>query len=215
MNKDKLYDVSLEQDKDELKCSLTNTELEKLISYFDLELFQFKHSRQVFYVDKEEKLKDFPIQSLAPALFVRDFDGIHILFLRIPAAENGIHEVKDVLNEQEYENFVENGILPKCNITRVLKKFNIKGPFNFFGDMVTERAQVTSKIPADSNAKVYLLKFSLPGGNRSSEIRVYSSRSGEASDILGNILLDNGIQLKETTPIMKKFYVFAENSISS
>lgn len=207
---DPLYDIPPEQYLLELKSALTKEEFEKLITVFDVELFLFRNSHQSFFLDKERSLiKDFPLESLAPALFSRNFDGIHILFLRLPNGENKIQEFKDVLNSSEYNKFLEKGILPDCNVERMLEHFNIHCPFEFFGKLNVERAQIEATNIKSGKGKIgiYLLKFSFPGGKAEYyEIRAYSSEMNEARERLLKILSENNITERGTTETMKLLY---------
>jgi len=182
-----------------LRNVLTREEFEKLVRYFDMELFQLKPTLKTIFLDNAEKLR---APSLKGALLFSLFEQEnHFLFLHV--TENGqINEWKDILYPEEYNALQDNGKLPSAehsNVARKLKELGIFEPIDFAGDMNEELADVTSQFQNDvpAGVKIYLERVDFPGGKRELQLIIgYENDKTAAGKIFDKILSDNTIDRK-------------------
>ncbi|ERJ11559.1 CYTH domain-containing protein [Haloplasma contractile] len=124
----------------EFKNLLTHEEYNRLIDFFDLTESDLFKQVNIYFDTKEHSLK-----KLGCALRVRIKENVYELTLKQPNSV-GLMETSDYLNEDQFNAFVNTGLLHMGSVMRALQNLGVTECLNVTAELTTYRYETPYNI---------------------------------------------------------------------
>ena len=125
----------------ETKSQLTEEQYLQLMTLLRFKIKDSKKQINYYFDDFDFKLFKHKLM-----LRVREKKQEHELTIKEPSSEDDRLETNyRPFTTDQFSNLKTNGVLPDCNVSLVLKKYNLLGPYIYYGQLATLRIEIFYK----------------------------------------------------------------------
>ncbi|UOQ86504.1 CYTH domain-containing protein [Gracilibacillus salinarum] len=181
----------------EFKNMLTESEYEQLLNYYSAEKLSPIRQRNHYF-----ETKDFHLKQNHAALRIREKNNTYQLTLKQPNPNGaGLLETHCTITEQEADNWMDENIIPKQDITDALNQMNIDIQELKYGGMLE-----TKRIEFTLNACTIVLDKSNYNGHTDYELELEASDETHGNQVFEKLLAAHQIPKRQTANKIERFY---------